>query len=617
MEAKSYNDASWETVSAPHSATYAAPVHSAEQKAIGAMVKSDFCYRKRFYRPPTVRKMFIHFGAIMQTATVYVNGTAVGSYSNSGYTAFFFDISNVIARDDTNIAAIRCNAGLDGSIPPGGDSGQTPDFELFSGMYRDVHLICKDNSRFARQVAMIKAMGINSIRCSHYPRSRAFYDARDSLGMPVLCESPSWGCGGTFKCNAAFWNRMYACDSAMVLEAYNHPSIYGWVLFNEATESNLGHKTGRENSIIHALDPLSGSGRVTLAANIQGGHKYTFDVLGLNYDESTSSNMPSLNTEAYGNAMKDCDPYGNWYRNYVRSDIRFVKSDGTPLPYEIERWDPADQRAEVWVLVDTVYGNRSDQYITMYWGNPDAKNGSIQGTVFNLSNGFAGVWHLSESSGTRAADASSNGFHGTYKGGLPRSAGCPMGVCQNITKPDSDYVDMGDVLNTGLQNISIGVWIKRASFVTPQAVIAKTKGDLPSKEYGFLLSIDPADAPHFSMASGGARWGDDGAFDMAGNCAVADTTTWHYVFAVIDRTGNSKCRMYIDGVDRTGNIGGDVTKVATVANTFNLRIGTESDNNYSYLGSIAEVTIAFKVRSADWVKLSYMNRKEQDALIKW
>jgi hypothetical protein len=471
MEAKSYNDASWQTVSVPHSATYAAPVHSAEQKAIGGTVKSDFCYRKKFYCPDDARKMFIYFGAIMQTATVYVNGTSVGSHNHSGYTAFFFDISKAITRGDTNVVAVRCNAGTDGNIPPGGDGGQMPDYELFSGMYRNVYLVCKDSvyvplwgqritttgtaasptvhavttvrndaaaaksvtvslslvdasgksvatatgnanvnagsssdvslttgavsspslwspskpylyslqtvvtsggvtvdsvvekvglrfvswsgsgngtvfsvngtatkirgvcmaqfmgwilnavpdSRFVKQVEMIKAMGMNSIRCSHYPRSRAFYDACDSLGMLVLCEVPTWGCGGSFKGNNTFWNHMYSCDTAMVLDAYNHPCIYGWSMFNETTES-LQSEFNNENTIIHGLDPVSGSGRVTMVACIQGGTKYKFDALGLNYDESSSENAYCLNTEAYGNGGKDCSDYGNWYRNYVRGN---------------------------------------------------------------------------------------------------------------------------------------------------------------------------------------------------------------------------------------------------------------------------------------------------------
>jgi hypothetical protein len=473
MEAKGYNDASWETVSVPHSATYAAPVHSAEQRAIGATVKSDFCYRKKFNCPPEVRKMFIQFGAIMQTATVYVNGTSVGSHSHSGYTAFFFDISSAITRGDTNVVAIRCNAGLDKNIPPGGDGGQMPDFELFSGMYRDAYLICKDsvyvplwgqritttgtaaspavravttvkndaiaaksvtvtltlldaagnsvatatgnanvdagsssdvtlttsavsspslwspttpylyslrtmvaagdatvdsvvekvglrfyswsgsgnstvfsvngtatkirgvclaqfmgwilnavpNSRFVKQVEMIKAMGMNSIRCSHYPRSRAFYDACDSLGILVLCEVPSWGCGGAFNGNTVFWNHLYSCDTAMVLEAFNHPSIYAWCIFNEASESTLLDEMTVENNIIHQLDPVHESGRVTLAANLAGFNpRYIFDVHALNYEESSSTNSYCLNTEAYGNAMADCDAYGNWFRNYVRGN---------------------------------------------------------------------------------------------------------------------------------------------------------------------------------------------------------------------------------------------------------------------------------------------------------
>jgi beta-galactosidase len=42
------------------------------------------------------------------------------------------------------------------------------------------------DSRYAKQVAMIKDMGANSIRCSHYPRGDAFYHACDSVGMLVL-----------------------------------------------------------------------------------------------------------------------------------------------------------------------------------------------------------------------------------------------------------------------------------------------------------------------------------------------------------------------------------------------------------------------------------------------
>ena len=72
---------------------------------------------------------------------------------------------------------------------------------------------------------MIKDMGINSIRCSHYPRADAFYRACDSVGMLVLVEVPTWGVSGGFSGLTLFWSRMYSCDSEMVLDGYNHPSI--------------------------------------------------------------------------------------------------------------------------------------------------------------------------------------------------------------------------------------------------------------------------------------------------------------------------------------------------------------------------------------------------------
>jgi hypothetical protein len=296
-------------------------------------------------------------------------------------------------------------------------------------------------------------------------------------------------------------------------------------------------------------------------------------------------------------------------------DIRFTKRDNTFLPYEIERWDPVAELAEVWVKVDTVRGNDSAQSIIMYWGNADAAPQTNPSAVFDSSGGFEGVWHLNETSGARAADASHNGFTGTYKGGLPRGESGPLGICQNIMRPDTDYVDMGNVLNPGVKNFSIGVWLKRRALGTQQAFIAKTNGNAPSAAYGYLFNFDSDNLPHLYMATGSGSWGGDSTFDVKTDLAIADSTTWHYVFVVIDRSDNALCKMYVDGIDRTGHIGGNITHISAVSNALCLHIGTESDHNCSFSGSLGEVTVAFAVRSADWVKLCYMNQKAQDELI--
>ena len=297
-------------------------------------------------------------------------------------------------------------------------------------------------------------------------------------------------------------------------------------------------------------------------------------------------------------------------------DIRFTKQDNAFLPYEIERWDAIGKKAEIWVKVDTVYGNDSARAMSMYWGNIDASAQSDPAAVFDTANGFMGVWHLGEQSGTRAGEATYNGFSGAYMGGLPEAVNGPFSICQKIGHPYGDYIDMGNVLNPDRENISMGIWAKRDSSGI-LTLIAKSNGNTPSAAYGYLFAVSDLNLPYFYMASGGAQWGDSGSFDMAGNLAITDTTTWHYLFAVIDRSDNGRCRMYLDGIDRTGAVRGNVTGVADVANAANLRIGIESDNDYPFKGALGEATIAFGARSADWVKLSYMNQKERDALVKW
>lgn len=505
-QSPSFNDAGWATVSVPHSASYDAPTAAAEH----AFYKGDYWYRKTFTCPATARKVFINFGAIMQTATVYVNGTQVGTHDNSGYTGFFFDISNNVIRGGSTCIAVHCNVVYDLNIPPGGNGDQDPDFELFSGMYRDVGLLFKDSvyvplrgqrittpgsttsasvralttvkndaaasksvtvsialinasgdsvasgtltksvspnsssifdlstakiapslwspasptlyslrtlvsigstvvdsvveqvgfrfftwdstrfyvngtltnlkgmclaqfmgwvenavpdSRFAKQVAMIKAMGINSIRCSHYPRADAFYRACDSLGMLVYVEVPTWGVDGGFINRTGFWNRIYSSDSAMVLDGYNHPSIYIWGLYNEQSEDLNSYFTNEMN-IIHSLDSVSGSGRVCAVANFGAlTNPYTADILAINYVLAFPG--LNLNSEAYGHAMDDANEFGNWMRNYIRGGTMDTDPNGEALQeyncMQNHYWGPSSNMAgaHFWCFMDYSSGRNT------------------------------------------------------------------------------------------------------------------------------------------------------------------------------------------------------------------------------------------------------------------
>jgi hypothetical protein len=105
------------------------------------------------------------------------------------------------------------------------------------------------------------------------------------------------------------------------------------------------------------------------------------------------------------------------------ADIRFSKTDGTHIPYQIERWvDGASNNdaADIWVLVDTVYAADSLQAIKMYWGGKVGTADSSKGSaVFDTANGYQAVWHLGEVGNGNTSDATINNYTGTASGVAP------------------------------------------------------------------------------------------------------------------------------------------------------------------------------------------------------
>jgi beta-galactosidase len=413
--AAAFDDASWQIVNLPHSAQYDAPTVEGEQRSVplSSGWNGVHWYRKTFSVPQSAhnQRVFLEFDGAMQIAQVYVNGTPVGTHDACGYTGFQYDITGLVNRTGDNVLAIELDCRYRNNIPPGragtyssaGNNIEYPDFFLYSGLYRDVWLVCTDNvhvsikgqkietpaatssgarvrvrttvrnddddpknvtvsfcivdkddaiatqydmegrieanasrtfdttsaslanprlwspespalyrvftrvfidgqavddfverfgirsiswtraggfllnneryllrgvcmhqefawvgnavprSRFFEEVRLAKEMGANAIRCSHYPRSPAFYNACDELGMICLPELPSWGCCGTAAYPADFWDRMNVVAQEMVGDGYNHPSIIAWGIFNEPRDNFLS-QFNRLNATLKSLD---------------------------------------------------------------------------------------------------------------------------------------------------------------------------------------------------------------------------------------------------------------------------------------------------------------------------------------------------------------------------
>lgn len=78
-------------------------------------------------------------------------------------------------------------------------------------------------------------------------------------------------------------------------------------------------------------------------------------------------------------------------------DIRIMDAKGNWLPVWLSRWEPATRRAEAWVLLDTIHGERPTELVVRS-GNPLAATLSTfsSDSVFRPEDGWVGAWSGSD-----------------------------------------------------------------------------------------------------------------------------------------------------------------------------------------------------------------------------
>lgn len=99
-----------------------------------------------------------------------------------------------------------------------------------------------------QDAALIKSMGFNAVRLSHYPQNKAFLNACDELGLLVYAEIASWKTVRTGTWLVAACRQL----EAMIRRDRNHPSIILWGLGNESRSKKA---FARMTEVVRELDP--------------------------------------------------------------------------------------------------------------------------------------------------------------------------------------------------------------------------------------------------------------------------------------------------------------------------------------------------------------------------
>lgn len=108
-----------------------------------------------------------------------------------------------------------------------------------------------------QDLLLMRDMGANSVRTSHYPNDEIFLDLCDETGMLVWEENHARGLTEEAMRNPNFERQCEDCIREMLDAHYNHPSIYIWGILNEcASHTEYGKNCyEKQLSLIRGIDP--------------------------------------------------------------------------------------------------------------------------------------------------------------------------------------------------------------------------------------------------------------------------------------------------------------------------------------------------------------------------
>jgi len=152
----------------------------------------------------------------------------------------------------------------------------------------------------ARQLEIMKSMGVNAIRTSHNPPSPEQLELCDRMGILVQVEAfDEWKIGKVENGYHKYWDQWHKTDLRdMIRRDRNHPSVVMWSIGNEIREQGRkegGEMAARLTAICHEEDPTRPvtAGFNQYPACVNNGLAEAIDLLGFNYKPTQYDNVLS------------------------------------------------------------------------------------------------------------------------------------------------------------------------------------------------------------------------------------------------------------------------------------------------------------------------------------
>ena len=295
--------------------------------------------------------------------------------------------------------------------------------------------------------------------------------------------------------------------------------------------------------------------------------------MGLAADESISNKslLVRLHTGNFGYFM-DVMPKGE--------DIRFISADDvSPLKFHVEKFDPINEMAMIWVQFPSISAETKQQKIWMYYGNPLAVSGEERNASFDKNQVL--VYHFDELDVVpRDATAYANDaaiFSAQRTDASIIGRGIEFDGKSAMVLPEKPILSIEPE-----KGWTLTTWIK---IDQPQEAVLMEQRFVNDK-LKLILSGQSLSA---SIED------DNGTVLRTASNTVLTMGSWHHLAFVITQ---EKMSLYLDGKE--------TSYLETAIPVFNGRmtIGNDAAGDNGFIGNLDELTLSNTARSENWLGLS-------------
>ena len=298
------------------------------------------------------------------------------------------------------------------------------------------------------------------------------------------------------------------------------------------------------------------------------------------------------------------------------ADIRFVDGSGRSLSHEIERWDEKQGVADLWVLVPRIEGDRRDNAVLMYWGNPLAAPTSSGPSVFGEC---AAVLHMTpdpDGVASHLGDSSGKNDYGVVQNPTPASTH-PESIAGPYLALDGHgtYVSTATHLMSP-QSFTLSLWLATTSISRAGVVGFNNEASGNSLKYDRSIAIDESGRISFGIV-------------LLGYLTTVSTLTgyndgaWHLVTARFSKAGqylfvdgepaaDAPASNAVDSYPGSWHLGQEALAAAPAPTPD----AAAPPGNY-FTGALDELRITTDEQSDDWIKLVYATQRPRATAVSY